>query len=272
MIRLPVPSSVSKSPMTRLKPSADADFCLSASFAQQFPFHLSEKYGTFSDIRPVLTIPPRAAKMRTSNVAKTPTSIDAAIRGQVGAAEAGHVFSPSDFTNLGSRAAVDKVLSRLTASGTLRRIARGLYDRPRTHALLGPLLPAADEIARALAGKGSLRLQPSGAYAANLLGLSEQVPLKLVFLTDGASRTLPIGNQIITLKHTTPRNMATAGRISGLVIQALRYLKQANVDEQILTQLRKRLSNEDKSVLLADAQLAPVWIAEIMRRIAKGEG
>lgn len=219
----------------------------------------------------ILSNSPRANKASKSAVVKTHSSVDAAIRAQVTAAEAGRVFSPVDFTSLGSRAAVDKVLSRLTASGELRRIARGLYDRPRTHALLGPLLPAADEIARALAGKGSLRLQPSGAYAANLLGLSEQVPLKLVFLTDGASRTVQVANQLITLKHTTPRNMATAGRISGLVIQALRYLKQPNIDVQILARLRQRLSNEDMNVLLTDAPLAPVWIADIMRSIAKVE-
>ena len=97
------------------------------------------------------------------------------------------------------------------------------------------------------------------------------MPLKLVFLTDGASRAVQIGNQIITLKHTTPRNMATAGRISGLVVQALRFLKQPNADEKILAQLHQRLSTEDKSVLAADAALAPLWIADIMRRIAKGE-
>ena len=107
-----------------------------------------------------------------------------------------------------------------------------------------------------------------GAYATNLLGLSGQVPMKLAFLTDGASRTVQIGNQTITLKHTTPRNMATAGRVSGLVIQALRYLKQHNIDAQMLMQLRARMSKEDKAILLSDAPLAPVWIAEIMRAIA----
>lgn len=166
---------------------------------------------------------------------------------------------------------MDKVLSRLAASGAVRRIARGLYDVPRTHALLGPLLPAADDIARALAEKGCLRLQPSGAYAANLLGLTEQVPMRLAFLTDGASRVVQVGNQSILLKHTTPRNMATAGRVSGLVIQALRYLKQANIDAQVLARLRARLTDQDKAVLLTDAPRAPVWIAEIMRAVANGE-
>ena len=234
-------------------------------------FNLSEKRDIFSDMR--TTLPNSLDSTRTTKpgAAEAHTSVDAAIRAQLRSFEPGRVFSPADFIHLGSRAAVDKVLSRMTASGELRRIARGLYDIARTHALLGPLLPAADDIAHALASKDNLRLQPSGAYAANLLGLSEQVPMKLAFLTDGASRTLQVGNQTITLKHTTPRNMATAGRVSGLLIQALRYLKQHNIDAQMLTQLRVRLSKKDKAMLLLDAPLAPAWIADIMRAIAHEE-
>jgi hypothetical protein len=195
-------------------------------------------------------------------------SIDAAIRASVEAANRGNVFSPADFAGLGSRAAVDKVLSRLAASGALRRIARGLYDRPEALSAL----PSIEKIALVLAGKTGkdrLRLQACGAYAANLLGLSEQMPSKLVFITDGATRTVWIGNRQIVLKPTTSRNMATAGRISGLVIQALRHLKQPNVDEAVLQHLQTRLSSDDKTVLLQDAVLAPAWIGRMMRRIAK---
>lgn len=199
------------------------------------------------------------------------SGIDAAIRARLHQATSGRVFSPGDFADLGGRAAVDKVLSRLAPSGQIRRIARGLYDVPREHALLGPLLPAAEDIARALADKGSLRLQPSGAYAANLLGLTEQVPTKLAFLTDGASRVVQVGNQPILLKHTSPRNMVTAGRISGLVIQALRHLKQDNIDSQTIARLRARMTSDDRKVLLADAPMAPAWIGEVMRQIASEE-
>lgn len=198
------------------------------------------------------------------------TGIDAAVRARIRRSKPGQIFRPGDFVSLGSRAAVDKVLSRLAASGDVRRIARGLYDVPRTHAVLGPLLPMAEDIVRALAEKGSLRLQPSGAYAANLLGLTEQVPMKLAFLTDGASRMVQVGSQTILLKHTTPRSMATAGRISGLVIQALRHLKQANIDSQTVARLRARLTVQEKAVLLADASLAPAWISEVIREIACG--
>ena len=190
------------------------------------------------------------------------------IRRRIARTKDGQVFTPADFIDLGSRAAIDKALSRLTSGGKLQRLSRGLYTRPRQHAVLGSLMPTADEIATALAGKSKLRLQPSGAYAANLLGLSEQVPLRLAFLTDGVSRTVRVGGQQITLKHTTPRSMATEGRISGLVIQALRYLKQPRVDSNIVATLQRRLSAKDKAVLLSDAPLAPAWIATVMRQIA----
>lgn len=132
-------------------------------------------------------------------------------------------------------------------------------------------MPSADAIAKAIAGKNHLRLQPAGAYAANLLGLTEQVPMRLVFLTDGASRTVRVGELQVMLRHTTPRNMATAGRVSGLVIQALRHLKQWSVDEAVVARLRRRLTVADRKVLRADAPLAPAWIARIMVSIAGGE-
>lgn len=199
-------------------------------------------------------------------------SVGAGIRAELSRSEVGKVFSPVDFLHFGSRAAVDKVLSRLTVAGELRRVARGLYDVPRTHAILGPLLPSAEDIAKAIAEKGCLRLQPSGAYAAYLLGLTEQVPISLSFLTDGVSRTVHFGNQSIFLKHTTPRNMATAGRISGLVIQALRYLNQSHVDERTISTLSARLTEQEKAVLLTDALLAPMWIGRIIRTMLQGSG
>ena len=89
-------------------------------------------------------------------------------------------------------------------------------------------------------GRDAIRLQPSGAYAANLLGLSEQVPMKIVFFTDGPTRNLQVGKQRIQLKHTTPRTMATAGVLRGSVIQALRHLGKAHVDETVIAQLPPR--------------------------------
>jgi hypothetical protein len=179
----------------------------------------------------------------------------------------GQVFGANDFAQLGTRASIDQALSRLCKAGHIRRVSRGLYDIPRKHRLLGELLPSVHEVANALADKERLTLQPSGAFAANLLGLSEQVPVKLSFLTDGTSRRLNIGRQTVVLKRTTPRNLATAGRVSGLVIQALRHLKKEHVDEQVIAKLNDKLSDEDKRVLREDKQHAPVWIAKLIDQI-----
>src|SRR5271169_4500723 len=141
----------------------------------------------------------------------------------------GSVFVPADFLDIGSREAVDVTLHRLARKGTIRRLARGVYDFPKEHPKLGLLSPSADTVARALAGRDRTRLQPAGAYAANILGLSEQVPAKVIFLTDGPSRTVKIGPATIQLRRTTPRNMEAAGRLSGLLIQALRELGKEHV-------------------------------------------
>lgn len=182
----------------------------------------------------------------------------------------GSVFTTGNFLDLASRAAVDKVLSRLVQKGTLRRLARGLYDYPKSHPIIGVVSPNPDKVARALSGKHGIHLQPTGAYAANVLGLSEQVPAKVVFLTDGPSRVVRIGKQEIRLQHTVPRNMATAGRVSGLVIQALRHLGPNYVDDRVIAILRKKLSDRDKLRLIKDIAYAPAWVGVYLRRIATG--
>lgn len=180
----------------------------------------------------------------------------------------GWAFTPSDFRDLAEPRAVGGALSQLQKQGTIRRLGRGIYDYPKTHPEIGLLSPAPEGIARALAGKAAARIQPSGAYAANLLGLSEQVPAKITFYTEGLSKKVHIGKQIIELKNTSPRNTATAGRISGLVIQALRHLSAKHVDQGVINCLRQKLDSRAKEQLLADIAYAPAWIGEHLRAIA----
>ena len=194
-------------------------------------------------------------------------SIESKILHRIIGKKKGWVFAPSHFHDLGNRAAVDQALSRLVRSGDIRRLARGLYDYPRKHPDFGDVPPSVDRIAVALAEKDNLKIQPSGAYAANLLGLSDQVPARVVFLTDGSSRMVQIGNWNIKLKKTTPKNMATAGRVSGLVIQALRYMKQENIDDRIIKKLKGKLSDEDKKQLVSDLRYAPAWIEKVVRKL-----
>jgi len=179
----------------------------------------------------------------------------------------GFVFTKSQFLDLGNPKTVAKALERLADSGEIRRLARGLYDYPQKHSKLGDLPPNYERIAQALAGRDSLKIQPSGAYAANLLGLTEQVPAKIVFLTDGSHRKIQIGNQHIILKRTTPKNMATAGKMSGLVIQALRFIGRAYIDDKVIGILKRRLSVKDKQMLAADIRYAPAWIEQVVRRL-----
>ena len=181
------------------------------------------------------------------------------------------VFHAGQFLDLETRTAVDKALSRLVASGFLQRLARGLYYQPKTHPVLGDILPPVEAVAKALADRGHVRLQPFGGYAANLLRLSEQVPARVVFLTDGKPRKVRYGNQTIELRRATPRMMAAAGRMTGLVIAGLRYVGKANVTLERVAHLRKLLAPEDRRQLLEDIPLAPAWMHPYFRAIAREE-
>lgn len=198
-------------------------------------------------------------------MSKHATSTDSKVLDRIRSHGRGWVFTPAHLIDLGTRNAVASALKRFKAAGTIRQLARGLYDYPVQDSLLGTVAPSADAIARALAVRDAIRLQPSGAYAANVLGLSEQVPSRIVFLTDGPDRKVKIGKREILLQHTTPRNMATAGRKSGTLIQALRYLGQDQADKKVLATLRRQITDEDRQQLREDLRHAPAWIADLLR-------
>lgn len=195
-------------------------------------------------------------------------TVDSKLTSRVYGMGKGSAFVPNDFLDLGSRDAVDKALSRLVAKGTIRRLARGLYEYPREHPELGTLSPDLEKIAKALTGKDRIRLQPAGAYATNLLGLSEQVPAKVIFLTDGTTRTVKIGRQEIQLRRTTPRNMAAAGKLSGLLMQALRHLGKEHLTRERIEHLKRTLPARERKKLLRDLRLAPAWMHPLFRELA----
>ncbi len=169
--------------------------------------------------------------------------------------------------DLGPTTGVRQALSRLAKTGPIRRIGRGLYEYPRTSPSLGVLSPDPDKVAKALAGKDALRLQPTGAYAANRLHLSKQVPTRLVYLTDGPSRKVQIDHQTIELRNASLKRMQVAGRVSGLVFEALRHLGKEHIGEKEIATLRQQLNDEEKRKVLKDLPLAPGWMHEILRKI-----
>lgn len=198
-------------------------------------------------------------------VINTIQSIDSQIRSRIYGKGRGWVFTPKHFQDLGSSSAIDSCLRRFKAAGSIRQLTRGLYDYPAQDPVLGVIAPSADAIARALVARDAIRIQPSGAYAANVLGLSDQVPSRIVFLTDGPARKVRIGKREILLQHTTPRNMATAGRRSGTLIQALRHIGKDQVDDQVIAILRRQIPDADGPALRKDLSHAPAWIADLLR-------
>ena len=195
-------------------------------------------------------------------------STNSAILRRIRAHKQGWIFTTRDFLDLGARSAVDKVLSRFNYDGTIRRIAHGIYDYPRIHKRLGILAPSPDAVAAALAGKtpGS-RIQVSGARAANLLGLSNQVPAQLVYLTDGPTRQIKLGSQTIQLKRTAPSRFPSPGTPAGLALQAIRALGP-NIDQDLIVrQLSRALKPSDKKELSKLSKYAPAWSHQLIKRL-----
>ena len=182
----------------------------------------------------------------------------------------GTVLSVADLLDLGPRAAVDQALSRLVRQGRIQRVRRGLYAWPRMGALLKrPMMPSPDELAQAWAKKNGLRLVPSGAYAANLLGLSTQVPAKIIYYTNGRTKTLTLGPYSIRLLNRGPKTMEVQGRVSSLVLQALRYLGKGGVTSEMMAHLRTLLSKQDKAELTQTLPQAPAWMKPVLQQITE---
>ena len=145
-------------------------------------------------------------------------------------------------------------------------MAQGIYVRPRESSLIGKLTPTAEEVAEAIAKRDKIRTTPTGSYALNALGLSTQVPMNIVLLTDGSPREIKVGKRKIKFKKTTPKNLMAKGKISRLVIQALKEIgngKVTAVEEQKIMDVLKKENEKD---LKHDISLAPVWIQKIMSK------
>ncbi|MFT3749060.1 MAG: DUF6088 family protein [Agriterribacter sp.] len=181
----------------------------------------------------------------------------------------GNLVFASDFHELGTNDAIRKGLSRLTKEKLLVRLGPGIYLFPEYDQELGVLYPSTEEIAEAIARQEKARIIPTGSQALYKLGLSTQIPMKAVYLTDGMRRTIKLGKRIITFKITTPRKLATKGKISSLVIQALQELGKDQVDNEVISQIKKILVKEDPQLIRHDAKLAPVWIASLLFTLFK---
>lgn len=178
----------------------------------------------------------------------------------------GKVIFSSDFISISNTENIKKVLLRLEQKERLVRLSRGIYLYPKLDKELGILQPSIEDIAKAIAKRDRARIVPTGVLALNKLGLSTQVPMKVVYLTDGAPRSIQLGKHSIKFKKTTPKNLMARGEISSLVIQALREIGKDNATEEQLTRIHDLLLKEDTENIFHDSQVAPVWIARILMR------
>ncbi len=178
----------------------------------------------------------------------------------------GVLFFPSDFVELGSSEAVRLSLFRLEKEGVIARVAQGIYVRPKESSLLGKMLPSAEEVAEAIAKRDRIKILPTGSYALNALGLSTQVPMKIVLLTDGSPRVIKVGKRTIKFKKTTPKNLLAKGKISRLAIQALKEIGNGKISKEEEDKIIDLLKREDVNDLQHDILLAPVWIQKIMKK------
>jgi DNA-directed RNA polymerase subunit K/omega len=177
----------------------------------------------------------------------------------------GSLLMPNDFIAYGSSEAIRKALGRLEDKELIIRVAHGIYVRPKISKLIGVIMPTAEEVVEAIAKRDCIRIVPTGSYALNALGLSTQVPMNIVMLIDGAPRVIKLGKRTIKLKKTTPKNLMAKGKISRLVIQALREIGNGKVKEEEEKQILELLKTEDDLDLKHDIALAPVWIQRIMK-------
>jgi hypothetical protein len=168
----------------------------------------------------------------------------------------GDLIFPSDFRGMGTEAAIKKALSRLAQTASVKRLARGIYFIPKIDPLLGELYPSAEDVAEMLAKKERVRIRPAGADALNRLGLSTQVPTRLVYITDGPPRRLKIGKMEVKFKATSHKKLATVGEISALVIQALGELDVKHIDSDTKAKIKSLLLKEDPKILKHDLGLA----------------
>lgn len=191
-------------------------------------------------------------------------SVQKKIETALGKMRKGQLIFPGNFRSLGTEDAIKMALSRLVRDGKLDRVAHGIYYIPKIHPTLGKLKPPLEKVAQAIASRDRVRIQPAGAYALHKLSISTQVPMKLVYVTDGPPRNIRVGNGTIKFKQTTARKLSMIGPISKLIIQALDELGPNMIDEFTKTRIQELIDKEDPRKLKHDLQLAPAWINDFI--------
>lgn len=187
-------------------------------------------------------------------------------------AEEGTVFVSSDFADIADTETIRRNLNRLVKSGVIRRILKGIYDKPKYSKLLNEYVaPDPDAVAKALARNYHWSIAPCGSTALNMLGLSAQVTAVWSYISDGPYKTYEWNATKIEFKHRTNKEITGLSYMTALVIQALKTLGKANVTPEIIEMLSCRLNDTDKTSLLKEGSESTDWVYDIIRQICGGE-
>lgn len=172
----------------------------------------------------------------------------------------GEIFFAEDFYAYGSPGNIRLTLFRLVNEGILERLAQGIYLKPKRDPLLGTLYPTTEEIVKQIAQRDKARIAPTGVFALYLLGLTTQVPLKAVYLSDGSQREIKIGNRSIQFKKTVPKSFAIKDELLHLIVQAFKEVGQHKVTEEFIEKIKPSVVQLDSQVVQKQVKYAPVWI------------
>ena len=184
----------------------------------------------------------------------------------------GKIFFLNDFEKIGNKNAIRQTLFRLCNENFLIRLSAGIFLYPKTDKYIGVIYPSIEEIAKEIAKREKARLMPTGVYALNALGLSTQIPMRVVFLTDGTPRIINIeGKASIKFKKTIPKYLALRGKIMTLVIFALKEIGQKQISDEHLSKIKNALEKEKKEHIEHDIKLAPEWIANILLKLIQND-
>lgn len=175
------------------------------------------------------------------------------------------VFFIGDFTEFGSAETVRKALKEASEKGLVEHIAHGIYAKPMT-SRFGKVPVPLEIVAIEIAARDNVQILPTGLTAANILGISTQIPLSVSFITTGSSRIINVGNRKIGFRHAAPRNFNYQGSTIPLIVQAFRELTEQNIGEQEISAVAKYLGKApDKELLSKDLSNAPMWIQRIIK-------
>lgn len=180
----------------------------------------------------------------------------------------GQILFISDFSDLnGNEKVVSRALSAEEKKGNIVRLAKGMYLRPK-NTRFGIVYPSVDEMVKAIAHRDKSKVQPCGMTALNMLGLSTQVPTKYTYLTSGSSRKLKLGDRLIELKRSVPKNFVFKTTLGALLMQALKSLGEKNISKQEIVQISKLIDNEKRMEhFKLDILLMPIWMRKLITNI-----